>query len=201
MNAFHAREVWPAGTLVDRKYVVQSTLGRGGFGTVYLARHRVLGHDYVIKRLHSQFAEDTQSIEKFVKEGQAIARLKGCPQIVEVFDMTQTEDGQLILLGTRVAPPHGNFFSDPFTLTIASDRSFRCRKAMDDTHKPDFVVSTEPAIEVDPDTLNILRERISPADQGHLVSAGPSPPTNPGMPDDASRRLNEIFHFEPQAAL
>ena len=98
MNAFHAREVWPAGTLVDRKYVVQSTLGRGGFGTVYLARHRVLGYDYVIKRLHSQFAEDTQFIEKFVKEGQAIARLKGCPQIVEVFDMTQTEDGQLILV-------------------------------------------------------------------------------------------------------
>ena len=98
MSEFQAREIWPSGTTVDRKYVVQSTLGRGGFGTVYLAKHRVLGHDYVIKRLHSQFAEDPEFINKFVKEAQAIARLKGCPQIVEVFDMTQTEDHQLILV-------------------------------------------------------------------------------------------------------
>lgn len=98
MNPFQAREIWPAGTLVDRKYEIRSTLGRGGFGTVYLATHRVLGHSYVIKRLHSQFAEDPQFINRFVKEAQAIAKLKGCPQIVEVFDMTQTDDGQLILV-------------------------------------------------------------------------------------------------------
>ena len=101
---------------------MQSTLGRGGFGTVYLARHRVLGHDYVIKRLHSQFAEDTQFIEKFVQEGQAIARLKGCPQIVEVVDITQTEDGQLILFGTCVATPHGEFFRPVYSHDCA--RSF-----------------------------------------------------------------------------
>ena len=65
---------------------------------MYLAKHRVLGRDCVIKRLHSQFAEDPEFIDKFVKEAQAIERLKGCPQIVEVFDMTQTEDGQLILV-------------------------------------------------------------------------------------------------------
>ena len=58
MSGFQAREIWTPGTVVDRKYVVHSTLGRGGFGTVYLARHRLLGHDYVIKRLHSQYAED-----------------------------------------------------------------------------------------------------------------------------------------------
>jgi len=98
MSSFQAREIWPPGTVVDRKYIIRSTLGRGGFGTVYLANHRVLGHDYVIKRLHSQFAEDPQFIDRFVKEAQTIARLKGCRQIVEVFDVTQTEDGQLILV-------------------------------------------------------------------------------------------------------
>jgi WD40 repeat protein/tRNA A-37 threonylcarbamoyl transferase component Bud32 len=98
MNPFQAREIWPPGTVVDRKYIVHSTIGRGGFGTVYLVNHRVLGHDYVIKRLHSQFAEDPEFINRFVKEAQAIARLKGCPHIVEVFDMTQTDDGQLILV-------------------------------------------------------------------------------------------------------
>ncbi|HEY3738884.1 MAG TPA: protein kinase [Bryobacteraceae bacterium] len=98
MNPFQAREIWPPGTVVDRKYVIHSTLGRGGFGTVYLANHRVLGHQYVIKRLHSQFAEDPKFIDRFVKEAQAIAKLKGCPRIIEVFDMTQTDDGQLVLV-------------------------------------------------------------------------------------------------------
>ncbi|HEY3740997.1 MAG TPA: protein kinase [Bryobacteraceae bacterium] len=98
MNPFEAHEIWPPGTVVDRKYIVRSTLGRGGFGTVYLVNHRVLDQHYVIKRLHSQFAENKQFIDRFVKEAQAVAKLKGCPQVVEVFDMTQTEDSQLILV-------------------------------------------------------------------------------------------------------
>jgi formylglycine-generating enzyme required for sulfatase activity len=48
--------------------------------------------------LHSQFAEDPEFINKFVKEAQAAATLRGCPQIVEVFDITQTDDGHLILV-------------------------------------------------------------------------------------------------------
>jgi hypothetical protein len=97
MNPFQARDIWPPGTVVERKYIIVRKLGVGGFGTVYLAEHNVLG-DRVIKRLHSQYAEDPQFIARFVKEAQAIARLKGCPQIVKVFDTERTEDGHLILV-------------------------------------------------------------------------------------------------------
>ena len=98
MNPFEAREIWPSGTLVDRKYIVEATLGRGSFGTAYRCHHRVLGRTYVIKRLHSQFAEDEGYVQKFIQEARAIERLRGCPQIVEIYDMTQTEDGKLILV-------------------------------------------------------------------------------------------------------
>ena len=98
MNPFEAREIWPAGTVVDRKYIIDATLGRGSFGTAYRCHHRVLARTYVIKRLHSQFAEDANYVQKFIQEARAIERLRGCPQIVEIYDMTQTEDGQLILV-------------------------------------------------------------------------------------------------------
>lgn len=98
MNPFEARDIWPPGTVVDRKYVIDSTLGRGSFGTAYRCHHRVLSRTYVIKRLHSQFAEDTNYVQKFIQEARAVERLKGCPQIVEIYDMTQTEDGHLILV-------------------------------------------------------------------------------------------------------
>ena len=51
MNAFQAREVWPPGTVGDRKFVIHSTLGRGGFGTVYRTNRGVLG-----QRLRDQMA-------------------------------------------------------------------------------------------------------------------------------------------------
>ena len=98
MNPFEAREIWPAGTVVDRKYIIDATLGRGSFGTAYRCHHRVLARTYVIKRLHSQFAEDANYVQKFIQEARAIERLRGCPQIVEIYDMTQTEDGKLILV-------------------------------------------------------------------------------------------------------
>jgi formylglycine-generating enzyme required for sulfatase activity len=98
MNPFEARDIWPPGTVVDRKYVIDSTLGRGSFGTAYRCHHRVLARTYVIKRLHGQFAEDPNYVQKFIQEARAIEKLKGCPQIVEIYDMTQTEDGHLILV-------------------------------------------------------------------------------------------------------
>ena len=42
---------------------------------------------------------------------------------------------------------------------------------MDDAPALDFFISTEPAIDLDPETLNILRERMQSANQGRLVCA------------------------------
>jgi serine/threonine protein kinase len=85
------REIWPAGTVIKGDYVIEKRLGGGGFGTVYLARHRFLGTTHVIKRLHEQFASDAEYVRKFINEGRAVRRLKACPNIVEVEHMTQSE--------------------------------------------------------------------------------------------------------------
>lgn len=92
------REIWPTGTVIKGDFVIERKLGAGGFGSAYLAQHRYLGTKHVIKRLHEQYASDTQYVKKFLSEAQLLARLKGHPNIVEVQHMTQIEDGHLILV-------------------------------------------------------------------------------------------------------
>lgn len=100
---FKLREIWPPGTVIKGDYIVEKRLGSGGFGTVYLARHRFLATLHVIKRLHEQYASDEEYVRKFVNEGRAVRRLKACPNIVEVEHMTQSEDGHLIMVMEYVA--------------------------------------------------------------------------------------------------
>ena len=91
-------ELWPKGTLIKGDFVIDKRLGQGGFGTVYLARNRFLGTINVIKRLHAQYASDQEFKWKFVNEGRVMRRLRGCPHIVDIEQMTETEDRHLILV-------------------------------------------------------------------------------------------------------
>ena len=100
---FRAREVWPPGTIIKGDFSIEKRLGGGGFGTVYLAKHRFMGSTHVIKRLHDQYASDQEFVRKFFNEGRAVRRMKGCPHIVEVEHMTQSEDGYLILVMEYIA--------------------------------------------------------------------------------------------------
>ena len=89
--------------MIKGDYEIRNKLGGGGFGTVYLAQHRFLGTMHVIKRLHEHFASDPEYVRKFVNEARAVRRLKGCPNVVEVEHMTQSEDGHLILVMEHIA--------------------------------------------------------------------------------------------------
>ena len=116
---FKVREIWPPGTVIKGDYAIEKRLGGGGFGTVYLARHRFLGTMHVIKRLHEQFACDPDYARKFVNEGRAIRRLKACPNIVEVEHMTQSEDGHLILVMEHISGGDLGGLMDSRALIIA----------------------------------------------------------------------------------
>jgi serine/threonine protein kinase len=80
------------GNIVDNRYVLAEFLGSGGMGEVYLARDEVLDRDVALKVLRSQYAGDEEFAERFRREARSAAGLSH-PNIVQVYDKGETEDG------------------------------------------------------------------------------------------------------------
>jgi tetratricopeptide (TPR) repeat protein/predicted Ser/Thr protein kinase len=85
----------PRGTTIER-YVVLSTLGRGGMGTVYAAYDPQLERRIAIKILHAHLvSEETRG--RFMREAQALARLSH-PNVVAVHDVGTYGDSVFIAM-------------------------------------------------------------------------------------------------------
>ena len=77
-------DVLPAGTQI-RDYEIVKTLGRGGMGTVHLARHTKLDRLVAVKTLPPDRAFRADSVARFQREMLAIGRLNH-PNIVQAQD-------------------------------------------------------------------------------------------------------------------
>jgi serine/threonine-protein kinase len=76
------------GTTYDGRYRIERRIGSGGMANVYLAEDETLGRRVAIKVLHQRYAEDSQFIERFLREASAAAKLNH-PNIVQVYDRGQ----------------------------------------------------------------------------------------------------------------
>ena len=84
------------GKLLDGRYLVESQLGRGGIGVVYLARDtRLMDKRVVVKVLLDQFDDDTRHWvrRKFREEIEALARIDH-PGVVGVMHAGELADGR-----------------------------------------------------------------------------------------------------------
>ncbi len=68
---------------------LESELGRGGMGTVYLAREAALDRPVAIKVLHPALAERPEQRERFLREARTGARLSH-PHIVPIYAVGET---------------------------------------------------------------------------------------------------------------
>src|SRR5437870_3923609 len=66
-------------------YRIESVLGRGGMGVVYLAEHVGMGRKVALKVLASDLAEDERFRERFVRESRLAASLEH-PNIVPIHE-------------------------------------------------------------------------------------------------------------------
>src|SRR5690242_279448 len=66
-------------------YEISRELGRGAMGVVFLAVHRSLQRECALKTIALKF-KDPRAADRFIHEGQAVARLGKHPNIVQVFD-------------------------------------------------------------------------------------------------------------------
>lgn len=81
------------GNVIGGKYVIESVLGAGGMGVLYLAKHKMLGRKYVIKiiRLHLMDQQASMAVRRFKREAKSLANVPH-PNVVEVVDYDVIDD-------------------------------------------------------------------------------------------------------------
>jgi serine/threonine-protein kinase len=80
------------GSVIRGKYRIQSVLGIRIMTTVYLAEHIFLARPRALKVISANLAQDPAFLRCFRREAQAVIELRH-PNIVEVLDLDQAEDG------------------------------------------------------------------------------------------------------------
>ncbi len=85
------------GRVLDGKYAIEESLGRGGMGAVYRARHLLIGDEVAIKILRPEMAKDEDAVERLRREAQAARHLRN-PHTINVIDFSATEDGLVFLV-------------------------------------------------------------------------------------------------------
>ena len=79
------------GTEIDG-YRLQSILGNGSYGVVYLALHVMMDRYFAFKILQAEFSENAVYVNEFFRESKIAAKLEH-PNVVQAFKAGRTPDG------------------------------------------------------------------------------------------------------------
>jgi serine/threonine protein kinase len=85
------------GKVLDGQYEIEAFVASGGMGTVYRARHILLGDRVAIKVLLPQFRANAEWLRRFQREGQAARRFSH-PNSVAVYDLRTSSDGLVYMV-------------------------------------------------------------------------------------------------------
>lgn len=80
----------PIGSFIG-EYKIEDKLGQGGMGSVYAARHPVIGKRVAVKVLSYFFSRDAGLVRRFTDEARAANKI-GHPNIIDIFSFGQLPD-------------------------------------------------------------------------------------------------------------
>jgi len=78
------------GRILNGKYRIESQLGQGAMGTVYLGEHLGLKKKVALKLLHPDLQVSDESLARFQREGMAAGRFNH-PHAIQIFDFDKSE--------------------------------------------------------------------------------------------------------------
>ncbi|WP_329489592.1 serine/threonine protein kinase [Kitasatospora sp. NBC_01246] len=81
-----------AGEVLDGRYRLDRTLGRGGFGVVWAAHDNNIGRSVAVKVLSEEKASDEEAVARFVREAKTAGSLSN-PHIVTLHDYGRVQQG------------------------------------------------------------------------------------------------------------
>ncbi len=85
------------GTTLAGRYLIEDVLGEGGMATVYRARHRLVDRPCAVKIMSAALVGNKVVRERFRREAKSAQKLAH-PNIIEIFDQGELEDGALYLV-------------------------------------------------------------------------------------------------------
>lgn len=86
-----------AGRTLDNRYQLIRILGRGGMGSVFLAKHAVIGKPLAVKILDAHRMSEKREYSRLFREAQTAAAI-GHPNIIDVLDVGVAPEGHPYLV-------------------------------------------------------------------------------------------------------
>lgn len=80
------------GLVIDGRYRIETQIGEGGMGVVYLAVHTVLQKRLALKVLRGDGSRDAEVVQRFMQEAQAATSI-GHQNIIDITDFGRLPDG------------------------------------------------------------------------------------------------------------
>lgn len=80
------------GQIINNKYRLLRLIGDGGMGSVYEARHELLGTTVALKFLHPELSRRSGLVQRFLQEARVSAQIQS-PHVVRVIDVDQQSGG------------------------------------------------------------------------------------------------------------
>ncbi len=125
------------GQLVGDRYQVNSRLGEGGMGEVYLATHVMIGRPCALKVMSPSLSHDPDAVSRFNREATNASRISH-PNVCTVYDFGLTPDGLVYLAMeyvegrtlTAVAEEQG-----PMPVAAATELVAQCAAGLEAAHE------------------------------------------------------------------